>query len=127
MSLITVTISRGMRVFLLEDSDDRIAWFRSKIDNLTIAKTAEEAIQIFATSPPFDFVFLDHDLGLVDYAGNAGSEGNGQQVAKHLAGLGFIGENILIHSWNPYGAGLMAGVLPKATVAAYKTFDIVSS
>ena len=50
--------------------------------------------------PLFDFLFLDHDLGLF-----TGTEGDGLQVAQHLAERGFEGLNTFIHSTNQWSSG----------------------
>ena len=126
MSALCFKIPKSSRVFLLEDSELRIEWFKKKLHNLTIAKTADEAISILTCCAPFDFVFLDHDLGILDYTGeNQTGKGNGQEVALHLAETGFLGNKVCIHSWNPSGAANMARILKNAaTVIPFGNFDI---
>ena len=116
---LTISIRRGARVFLLDDDDVRIKWFLERLSSITIAKEAPDAIAILDSYPLFDFVFLDHDLGLF-----TGTEGDGLQVAQHLARSGFDGHNIVIHSTNAAGAAAMKDVLKCATVAPYGQFEI---
>ena len=71
--------------------------------------------------PPFDFLFLDHDLGLF-----TGTEGDGLQVAQHFAEGGFEGLNTFIHSTNQNGAAAMREALRKATVVPFGQFEIES-
>jgi hypothetical protein len=111
----------GSRVFLLDDDDFRIKWFFERLTSITVAKEAPDAIAILDIYPPFDFIFLDHDLGLF-----TGTEGDGLQVAKHLAARGFDGRNTFIHSTNQNGAAGMRRTLPNATVVPFGQFEIES-
>jgi CheY-like chemotaxis protein len=114
-----LTIPRGARVFLLDDDDVRIKWFLERLTSITVAKEAPDAIAILDCYPPFDFVFLDHDLGLF-----TGTEGDGLQVARHLARRGFDGHSTVIHSTNAVGAAAMKEALKSATVAPFGQFEI---
>ena len=116
---LTISIRRGARVFLLDDDDVRIKWFLERLISITIAKEAPDAIAILYSYPLFDFVFLDHDLGLF-----TGTEGDGLQVAQHLARRGFDGHNTVIHSTNAAGASAMKESLKCATVAPFGQFEI---
>ena len=118
---LTISVPRGSRVFLLDDDDFRIKWFFERLTSITIAKEAPDAVAILDSYPPFDFIFLDHDLGLF-----TGTEGDGLQVAKHLAARGFDGRNTFIHSTNQNGAAAMHGALPNATVVPFGQFEIES-
>jgi CheY-like chemotaxis protein len=116
---LTISIPRGARVFLLDDDDVRIQWFLERLTSITVAKEARDAIAILDSYPPFDFVFLDHDLGLF-----TGTEGDGLQVAQHLAGRGFDSHNTVIHSSNTDGATAMKAALKNATVVPFGQFEI---
>jgi CheY-like chemotaxis protein len=118
---LTISIPRGSRVFLLDDDDVRIKWFLERLTSITFAKEAPDAIAILDSYPPFDFLFLDHDLGLF-----TGTEGNGLQVAQHLAQHCFEGLNTFIHSTNQNGATAMHKALRKATVVPFGQFEIES-
>lgn len=109
-------------VFLLEDSEQRIEWFRKRFPDMVHTDTAEKAIAILAEKQ-FDWVFLDHDLGLLNYAG-IGKEGSGREVARFLSGKSWIGHNVIIHSWNPCGAALMKDILEGATAIPFGNFDV---
>jgi len=89
---LTILIPHGSLVFLLDDDDVRIKWFLERPTSIMVAKEAPDAIAILNSYPPFDFLFLDHDLGLF-----TGTEGDGLQVAQYLAGRGFDGLNTFIH------------------------------
>jgi CheY-like chemotaxis protein len=123
LSLMTlrILIPRGSRVFLLEDDDVRIRWFLERLTSTTVAKEVPDAIAILDSYPPFDFLFLDHDLGLF-----TGTEGDGLQVAQHLAGRGFDGLNTFIHSTSQNGATAMQGALKNATAVPFGQFEIES-
>jgi hypothetical protein len=87
-----------------------------------VARTADEAISYLALEH-FDFVFLDHDLGIMDQYGTAPA-GNGKMVAKFIASQGYIGDNVVIHSWNPDGAAEMKNALRNACVIPFGQFEI---
>lgn len=54
-----------MRIFILEDSHDRIDTFMRKLNNheVVVLETAEDAIRWLEGDYGFDIIFLDHDLG----------------------------------------------------------------
>lgn len=126
MNRITVHIPRDKRVLLLEDDPRRVEWFRQRICQLDHADSVEGAIALLSNNR-YDFVFLDHDLGTLHYAGEAASlddKAPGQAVAKHLASLGWIGDNVVIHSWNPDGAKMMKNLLRNAYAIPFGNFEV---
>ena len=121
---VRVRIPEKSRVFLLEDSDHRIKWFRERLPNIVVATNVEDAIKILSEAV-FDFVFLDHDLQLVDYQSYKESRtGTGRDVAKFLSGTGFVGKNVFIHSWNSMGAAAMKDCLAGAYAIPFGQFEI---
>ena len=48
-------------ILVVEDTEDRISWFRQRLANAVFAKNAEAAIQAL-TLQDFKVSFLDHDL-----------------------------------------------------------------
>lgn len=131
MSRITIQLATGSRIFVLEDDHLRMEWFRSKMPDLIHAKTANQAIEILVTDKtPFDMIFLDHDLSILDQKYtldlNAEKDGNtGSRVAKSMAEGGYIGEYVVIHSWNPAGAANMARLLENGVhILPFGSFDI---
>jgi hypothetical protein len=123
---VQVIIPRGSKVFLLEDSEERIHWFRDRLPEIVVANNVTDAIVILA-GQVFDYVFLDHDLGLLDYAGDPGTSGTGAEVARYLSGRGFVGKNVFIHSWNTTGAARMKDILKGAFAVPWGQFDIMGS
>lgn len=118
-----IRIPRHAKCFLLEDSPERIAWFQDRLPSIDVTENVSDAIEALSHNV-YDFVFLDHDLGLLDYAGYTGPVGNGQAVASFLSGRGFIGHNVIIHSWNPMGAARMKDILEGAMAIPFGQFDI---
>lgn len=108
---------------MLDDTEDRISWFRSKLPNLRYAKTSQAAIEILS-SESFDLVFLDHDLSWVDAGFPDRQHGNGKEVARYLARTNFSGR-IVIHSRSDQAA-TMAKILPQATVSRFGDFEIIA-
>jgi CheY-like chemotaxis protein len=117
----TFDIPSHWSVFVLDDTEERIAWFRSKLPNVRFAKTCDEALEILS-SEKFDFVFLDHDLSWMDAGFPDRLHGNGKEVARYLARTKFPGK-VVIHSRSDQ-AEAMTKILPHATVARFGEFEI---
>ncbi len=120
----TFHIPDAWRVFVLDDTEDRLRWFRKFVPNVTTAKTAKEAIQILS-SEKFDLVFLDHDLSFMDAGFPDRQFDNGKEVARWLAITKFAGK-VVIHSKNDTGAAAMMKALPHATRARFDEFEIIA-
>lgn len=94
-----------MRILILEDSKQRIEWFKEiyKHHELHITKNINEAIT-WCLYLQFDILFLDHDL-----EENYGtSESNGYMFVKRLIETQTQKRAIIyIHSMNPTGANVM--------------------
>lgn len=116
-----IEISRAWKIFILEDSPERIRWFRERMPDATIVSTAEDALAILSQGS-FDFFFLDHDLCFND-AAFPDKPGSGERVAHYLAQKGFAGSAV-IHSVNELGATRMRARLRQAKIAPFGTFDI---
>ena len=102
-----------MRVFVLEDDPMRIAQFREAGigHDLTIVTGLCGPDGAFAQwHPPYDLVYLDHDLG-----GQQMVDSNEEETgAAFTRWLPFAGEHqplIMIHSFNSVGAQRMAQTL----------------
>jgi hypothetical protein len=118
----TLRIPSAWPVFVLDDSDQRIAWFRQRVPQAVVAKTASQARSILEENK-FKIVFLDHDLGFLDAADPHRLYDNGKEVARYLAIRNFEGI-VVIHSLNAVGAIIMQGYLPQARLEPFGTFDI---
>ncbi len=110
-------------VLVVEDTEDRISWFRQRVPQAMFAKTAEEALRAFSQSD-FKVLFLDHDLHWV-HADNSIFKGTGKEVARLVAERGFQGI-VVIHSKNEIGAAAMLKFLPSAKLARFGSFEITS-
>lgn len=118
MTLVKVTIPKGAKVLLLEDSEMRISWFQKKLPLLTVVKSVDEFIQYFESKPAVDYIFWDHDLG---------PGGSGYDAAKYLTDkFGSLSASKwgLIHSWNMGGANRMRELLPASPHIPFGDFDI---
>jgi len=99
------------RIFILEDSEDRIAVFESlygEVAELVIARNADEGISML-NGGEFDLVFLDHDLGGEVYV-DSSEHNTGFTVAKNLLKRDQH-PIVIIHSWNYHGARNMERAL----------------
>ncbi len=117
----TFHIPTHWRVFVLDDTEDRISWFRQRLPQMRYAKTAQAALDILSTQQ-FDLVFLDHDLSWMDAGFPSRLHGNGKEVARFLARTKFAGR-VVIHSKSDQ-AEAMAKLLPQATIARFGDFEI---
>lgn len=119
-----IKIPERYRCLVLDDSQKRLEWFAKQIASKVCITTVKEAIDMDKNFGPFNAYFLDHDLGLLDFSGVPGEEGNGEQFAKYLASTGNKGGNVVIHSWNDAGAARMKSRIPNAFVRRFGTFRI---
>ena len=105
------------RILILEDDEGRIIKFRRKFigHHIEIYDTDSEIMQKLEYNGPWDYLFLDHDLGLssANY-----DPGDGYQVAKFLYRNPHYKPRIaiVIHSMNPSGAEAMKKILPEAHI-----------
>ena len=92
-------------VFILEDNEERITWFKKTFDfaNLFITKLAGVAIERLKVIK-YDIIFLDHDLGSEHY-GEDDLFNNGCLVAESLSYSINKYTPVIIHSSN-YPAAL---------------------
>jgi len=118
------TVPKHWKVFVLDDSEDRISWFRQHVPGVRYAKTADAALEILSAEQ-FDCVFLDHDLSWMDAGFPDRLHGNGKEVARYLARTGFDGR-IVIHSRSEQ-APVMKKILPQAAVCRFGDFEITAS
>jgi hypothetical protein len=110
-------------VLVVEDTEDRISWFRQRMPKAVFAKNAEAALRALSEQE-FKVAFLDHDLHWM-HADNSIFKGTGKEVARFMAQQGFKGI-VIIHSKHVEGAAIMKKFLPNARLAPFETFDIVS-
>jgi CheY-like chemotaxis protein len=92
----TFTIQNNWPVLVLEDAQERIAWFKERVPDAVYCTTAEEAIQKLS-SQKFRVVFLDHDLHWMHAADNTIVKGTGKEVALHLSKAEFPGV-VVVHT-----------------------------
>jgi hypothetical protein len=112
-------------VLVLEDMEERIAWFRKRLGHARVcySKTSRAAIHALQESE-FTIVFLDHDLGFLDAADPTRPNSNGKEVARFLRESKFAG-TVILHSLNPPARDIMARILPQAIIAPFGTFAII--
>lgn len=117
----TFNIPQSWPVFVLDDCEDRISWFRQRLRNVQFAKTSAAAVKLLSRQD-FKVAFLDHDLHWMDAGFPNRQHGNGKEVARYLATHGFEGI-VVIHSRSEQ-AEVMAKILPHAKVCRFGHFDI---
>ena len=102
-----------MKVLVLEDSEERITWFRSKFPSAEIVNTADEAIRLLSEAP-YDVIFLDHDLAPLHYEGYnpINDESSGRKVTRWIIATDTQkSARFVVHSLNAPGAAAMVETL----------------
>lgn len=97
-----------MNVLVLEDAKYRQKEFRSNIPCAVIVDTAEACIaELQKATEPWDWVFLDHDLGEEIYVDTA-EKNTGSEVVRWIRANKPEIKNIIVHSLNHSAAHYMA-------------------
>jgi CheY-like chemotaxis protein len=117
------TVQSDWLVLVLEDMPERIDWFRERLPDAVYCATADAAIEALK-SRTFRVVFLDHDLHWT-HVDNTLVKGTGKEVATYLADTEFSGI-VVIHSKHDNAVETMRRILPRAKVARFGEFDIVT-
>lgn len=106
-----------MRVFILEDDAERIAQFKLHLDGLdtVIAENIVDAAAVL--NGPWDYVFLDHDLGGKVFVAPEDENTGSEFVRRYGDKLGEA--TVVIHSWNIYAAKGMYKTLKELELNAY--------
>jgi CheY-like chemotaxis protein len=113
-----------LRIFILEDDQNRVTKFREKLSNhkLTVADNALDAFDIIKGQAEigraFDVIFLDHDLGgepPMYYGKNCdlNDPNTGSEVVRRMVDYQGVLEQpcVIIHSMNHPAAENMENVL----------------
>ena len=101
-----------MKIFILEDSVERIAFFYRLSDighNVTICNNVKDGIKILQNIK-FDYLLLDHDLGGLAYV-DSRDDNTGYALCQCIYNTMNCLSNIIIHSWNEVGANNMKYIL----------------
>ena len=102
-----------MRIFFLDDSDERVKKFRKNSIGHAVdyAETAEQAIEMLKKNV-YDVIYLDHDLAPEHYNGSFTTAKTGYDVAKKLAKYEHLyGAIVFAHTLNHSGALNIKSVL----------------
>ena len=106
-----------MNIFILEDSEERIATLQRELPTiwpncyLAIAQNSSEGKAILRQGQKFDLLLLDHDLGGQVYV-DVKEENTGSTVAKFIAMNRVAYDYAITHSMNFYGAQNITAILP---------------
>ena len=102
------------------------AFSRRLIGNaFTLVETSERAIYELSANGPFDYIFLDHDLGGKIFFPSG--PGTGFEVAQYIRdNRDKITGEVVVHSFNELGAQNMKSVLPDAYIipAAWEFINV---
>ncbi len=97
-----------MKVFVLEDSPQRQAWFKKIFakDKLCLFDNVEKAKEFLGKTRNIDIMFLDHDLDRQIFVDSMEAN-TGYQLAKFIRESQRNYPLIVVHSRNDLGANLM--------------------
>lgn len=107
-----------MRILILEDTAERIFKFKKNLEGaeLFITDVPKECINQLINHGPWDYLFLDHDMGNIFMKPG---DGTGYEVAKYLSDHPLLTPSrVIIHSMNNIGAAAMMRVLGDAGIRA---------
>jgi len=95
------------KILVLDDDPTRHVGFLRRLEDHTVVSVGsyDEAVHALRVGSPFDVLFLDHDLGEAH---------NGADVVRFLIAnvpRELWPEQVIIHSWNPFGALRMRNLL----------------
>jgi hypothetical protein len=118
-----VSVPNSALVFIIEDSEERIKWFREKLGQriAVLTKDPADALDVLfgVDSRKIDLFFFDHDLG------GAYKPPYSTDVAKYLIKKEpYIGKRVIIHSMNEAGSKNLQRIMPGSVRLPYGTFDI---
>ncbi len=102
------------RILFLDDSDTRLKQAEIALgeEELSLARTADEAIELLSSLISWDLVMLDHDLGQ-KYMQESDDPGSGMEVVRYIEQALPKIEKIIIHSWNVPAANEMRSRLAR--------------
>ena len=100
-----------MKVFILEDDQNRVEWFLENLEteDIDLTEKAQEGID-WLRERKYDVIFLDHDLGGRVYV-SSDEFNTGYTVAKMIHETDNVDTPVIIHSWNSNGAKNMKDAL----------------
>lgn len=117
-----------LKILILEDDQNRIDTFRTKLSRHTLffVSTAADAIAWIRSEAEagaaFDVIFLDHDLGGEAFV-NTNNKNTGSEVVRWLTSYQGVLEQpyIIIHSMNhPAAASMQAALEAKGFEFIYR-------
>lgn len=113
-------------IFILEDNEFRIEWFKKTLGNdfnLTFSDKVNET-KYLLNHNKYDILFLDHDLDGKQWV-EITDENTGSRVAEEIKKLN-LNVPIVIHSWNSIGVRNMTNILSpiKCICARFSEFLI---
>ena len=104
-----------MKILILDDDLDRHANFKKRLigHEVTHVETSQACIDKLKDNGPWDYCFLDHDLGGEVFVKSG--KNTGYEVAEWLRdNQNKMPGNVIVHSLNPAGALNMISAIPNA-------------
>lgn len=128
MTLTTIEVRKGARVYIVENSEERLKWFFAKLPNATVMHQKDPGIAVYQLRlekpESFDCIFLDFDLGPGNVRNSTINSIPVVDFLNHQLTSRKSQRNIVIHSQNAPGAFWINTLLPGAAQLPFGTFDI---
>ena len=115
-----------MNILFLDDDKRRADKFFEKIcpNSAIWTQTVETTILMLSKFDPWDFVYLDHDLGGEQLV-NSNRKDCGMEVVRWIVQHKPNIDQIVVHSWNsPAGNEMVAKLRDAGYNAEYKPFGL---
>lgn len=128
MAITHIRVPQSAVVYIVEDSENRLEWFRGKLGDRILRVDKDPAVAIEwlkgLSDEEFDAIdlfFLDHDLG-----GGAYMPPYATDIAEYMASRRpRVGFRTIIHSQNPYGGPRLQKILPGSMYIPFGSFDLI--
>jgi CheY-like chemotaxis protein len=116
-----------MKVLFLDDDFIRIKQARSyfAFDEVYVAETSTQAMQLLEKHSPFNLVSLDHDLGGDTYCASDMMSGWGVAIYISRMPKDKLPKQVIIHSFNPDGAEEIIKVLRDIVPVVHLSWTLV--
>lgn len=107
-----------MKIFILEDDSERMVYFRERLLKHSITHV-ESCAEVAKFCPPYNVIFLDHDLGGRQMESH---EDDGLQFVRLVKDRMNTDAVVVVHSYNAGGAERMLAELGEHLNVIYAPF-----
>ncbi len=115
-----------MKVFIFEDMEERMHFFRKRLASHEIQHTDQiEQAKKMLEGHKWDRIFLDHDM-VMKFTNSETTKNNGYQLAKWMVKNKIQADEVIVHSMNPEGSRNIMNTLEGHYDAKYVPFTFLT-